>query len=59
MEIFLVMGFLVVCFFIALALYVMATRIDLPPDSELMFDKYLDDVPESVKAAWESIKLKK
>ena len=56
MEIFLVIIFVVLCLCMALTLWVMATREDLPPDSTVMPDEYLDDVPTAVKKAWEAIK---
>lgn len=56
MEIFLVIAFVVLCLFVALALYVMATRKELPPDSEVMPGEYLDDVSDATRKAWEAIK---
>lgn len=56
MEIFLVVIFILLCQVVALALCVMAARREVPPDSEVPPDKYLDDVPDAVKKAWEAIK---
>lgn len=56
MEIFLVIIFLVLCLCVALTLWVMAWREDLPPDSAVMPDEYLDDVGEATRKLWNSIK---
>ena len=56
MEIFLVIIFVVLCLCVALTLWVMVWREDLPPDSEVPPDQYLDDVGEATRKLWNSIK---
>ena len=52
----LVIGFVLLCLLVALALCVMAARKEVPPDSEVPPDQYLDDVGEATGKLWNSIK---
>lgn len=52
----LVIGFVLLCLLVAFSLCVMAARKEVPPDSAVMPDQYLDDVGEATGKLWNSIK---